>query len=194
MTVGQYSLGFAGKLPQQASPCNTRTTKHNTPLSVHTFRPSHAAVCRLPSRQVLCCPSTPLAQKHPHSLAAHSALAPSNAPPAPPPGPPPPPHTHSLQAAEADTLLSKYTPKSGASTSPIDAARPTLLRAQLALEAGNVGAALGLMQQGLPAELTMKPAVVATRVALLEQVSVRDGGGMCVGLGEVGCVACRWVC
>jgi hypothetical protein len=45
-----------------------------------------------------------------------------------------------------------------------------LLRAQLALEAGNVSAALGLMQQGLPQELRMRPAVVATRVALLEQV------------------------
>lgn len=104
------------------------------------------------------------------------------------------PHPHSLQAAEADALLSKYTPKSGAGTCPINAARPTLLRAQLALEAGNVGAALALMQQGLPAELTMKPAVVATRVALLEQVRVRGGGGMgvCGGV-QVGCVACLCV-
>lgn len=73
-----------------------------------------------------------------------------------------------LQAAEADALLSNVTPAAGASA--VDAARPTLLRAQLALEAGNVSAALGLMQQGLPQELRMRPAVVATRVALLEQV------------------------
>lgn len=79
------------------------------------------------------------------------------------------------KAAEADALLSKYTPKAGGSTSPIDAARPTLLRAQLALEAGNVGAALGLLQQGLPSELVMKPAVVATRVALLEQIGDSAG-------------------
>jgi hypothetical protein len=82
-----------------------------------------------------------------------------------------------LQAAEADALLSNVTPAAGASA--VDAARPTLLRAQLALEAGNVSAALGLMQQGLPQELRMRPAVVATRVALLEQV------------GCVGQVLCR---
>jgi hypothetical protein len=81
------------------------------------------------------------------------------------------------QAAEADALLSKYTPKAGSSTSPIDAARPTLLRAQLALEAGNVGTALSLMQQGLPEELRMKPAVLATRVALMEQVGLGWLGG-----------------
>jgi hypothetical protein len=40
----------------------------------------------------------------------------------------------------------------------------------LALESGNVAAALTLMQQGLPEELRMKPAVLATRVALMEQV------------------------
>ena len=74
-----------------------------------------------------------------------------------------------MQAAEADALLSKFAP-AAAGTSAVDAARPTLLRAQLALEAGNVSAALGLMQQGLPQELCMKPAVVATRVALMEQV------------------------
>jgi hypothetical protein len=45
-----------------------------------------------------------------------------------------------------------------------------------------VGAALSLMQQGLPDELRMKPAVLATRVALMKQV------GWCVGWGERGMI------
>lgn len=94
------------------------------------------------------------------------------------------------QAAEADALLSKYAPSpaGSSSTSPIDAARPALLRAQLALEAGNVPAALQLMQEGLPQELRMRPAVVATRVSLLEQVRC---GSLCVLVGFLGaCMQC----
>jgi len=75
--------------------------------------------------------------------------------------------------------LSKYVPssKGSSSTSAVDAARPNLLRAQLALEGGNVGGALQLMEGGLPVELRLRPAVVATRVALMEQVRMRGGGG-----------------
>jgi hypothetical protein len=74
-----------------------------------------------------------------------------------------------LQAAEADKLLAGFQPSSS-SSSPEEAARPTLLRAQLALEAGNAAAALQLLGRGLPEELQMRPAVLATRVALHEQV------------------------
>jgi hypothetical protein len=73
------------------------------------------------------------------------------------------------QAAEADKLLAAFQPSSS-SSSPEEAARPTLLRAQLALEAGNAAATLQLLGSGLPAELQMRPAVLATRVALHEQV------------------------
>lgn len=45
-----------------------------------------------------------------------------------------------------------------------------LLRAQLALDAGNTSAAAALLASGLPAALAMRPAVLATRVMLLEQV------------------------
>lgn len=84
-----------------------------------------------------------------------------------------------LQAAEADALLSKYVPssKGSSSTSAVDAARPNLLRAQLALEGGNVGGALQLMEGGLPVELRLRPAVVATRVALMEHLRMTPGGG-----------------
>lgn len=74
------------------------------------------------------------------------------------------------QAAEADKLLAGFSPSSSSSSSAEEAARPTLLRAQLALEAGNAAAALQLLGSGLPAELQMRPAVLATRVALHEQV------------------------
>jgi hypothetical protein len=85
--------------------------------------------------------------------------------------------TWRVQAAEADKLLAGFQPSS--SSSAEEAARPTLLRAQLALEAGNAAAALQLLGSGLPAELQMRPAVLATRVALHEQVSVRAMGCGC---------------
>jgi hypothetical protein len=70
-------------------------------------------------------------------------------------------------------MLARFQPAAAASAaagSAVDAARPTLLRAQLAAEAGNVPAALQLLGSGLPAGLAMRPAVLATRVAMLEQV------------------------
>jgi hypothetical protein len=84
------------------------------------------------------------------------------------------------QAAEADALLASFKPSpggaaaagtgAGAAAAAVEAARPALLRAQLALDEGNVASALELLSAGLPAELASRPAVVATRVALLEQV------------------------
>jgi hypothetical protein len=81
-----------------------------------------------------------------------------------------------VQAAEADALLAKLP----ASTSSQEGLQPTLLRAQLALEAAAVDqvpaqkqaglkAALQLLS-GLDAELAMSPAVLASKAALLEQV------------------------
>lgn len=79
------------------------------------------------------------------------------------------------KAAEADKLLAGFSPSSSSSSSAEEAARPTLLRAQLALEAGNAAAALQLLGSGLPAELQMRPAVLATRVALHEQTGDAAG-------------------
>lgn len=56
-----------------------------------------------------------------------------------------------------------------------DAARPLLLRAQLALEAGNASTAVQLLGSGLPADMQLRPAVLATRVALLEQTGDTSG-------------------
>ncbi|KAF8057286.1 srp72 [Scenedesmus sp. PABB004] len=73
------------------------------------------------------------------------------------------------KAAEADKLLAGCAPLADAGDDPAAAARPVLLRAQLALEAGNAAHALQLLGSGLPGDLALRPGVVATRAALHEQ-------------------------
>lgn len=82
-----------------------------------------------------------------------------------------------MQAADADKLLAGLAakaPAAGAGTGdPADdpSLAPQLLRAQLALEDGNVAAALAQLAS-LPGGLAGAPGVLATRVALMEQVCV----------------------
>lgn len=73
-----------------------------------------------------------------------------------------------VQAAEADKLLADFH-NTAMDEESDEAARPTLLRAQLALESGNAAAAVQLLGTALPADMQLRPAVVATRVSLLEQ-------------------------
>eukprot|EP00878_Enallax_costatus_P023322 GHUV01024796.1.p1 GENE.GHUV01024796.1~~GHUV01024796.1.p1 ORF type:complete len:527 (+),score=199.75 GHUV01024796.1:936-2516(+) len=72
------------------------------------------------------------------------------------------------KAAEADKLLADFQNNIMDDDSD-DSARPILLRAQLALESGNAAVAVQLLGTALPSDLQLRPAVLATRVALLEQ-------------------------
>lgn len=95
--------------------------------------------------------------------------------------PPAHPLLRHTQAAEADALLASLQPSSPAASSgredgAVDPSLyPLLLRAQLALERGDVVAGLQLLR-GLGAQLEGAPAVVATRVALMEQAGDAAGG------------------
>eukprot|EP00775_Hariotina_reticulata_P001463 gene1463-1805_t len=76
------------------------------------------------------------------------------------------------KASEADQLLASHDPSGSSSRDAVseqEAARPVLLRAQLALEAGSGAAALQLLGGALPADMRLLPGVLATRVALYEQ-------------------------
>mgnify|MGYP001811226445 CR=1 FL=1 len=87
-----------------------------------------------------------------------------------------------LQAADADKLLAGLASKAPASGAGDDVSlAPQLLRAQLALEDGNVAAALSQLA-ALGGGLAVAPGVLATRVALMEQVRARACVRACVPL------------
>ncbi len=106
------------------------------------------------------------------------------------------PPLSTMQAADADKLLSSLPTATtqpdgstdGASAAP-PALYPALLRMQLALEGRDAKRALAVLQS-LDKGLQMRPGMLATRVALHEQVCEYKN---CMGAQCVGCMlmSCR---
>uniref|UniRef100_A0A7S0RTI0 Signal recognition particle subunit SRP72 n=1 Tax=Chlamydomonas leiostraca TaxID=1034604 RepID=A0A7S0RTI0_9CHLO len=80
------------------------------------------------------------------------------------------------KGSEADSVLAAAASASGAGVSGVEAAWPVLARAQLALEAGDSArAACVLDALAQPPELSSSPALLATRVALHQQLGTAEG-------------------